>query len=232
MLQIKTLVFNIFQENTYIVTNDGSRCVIIDPGFYHEDEKREFFDTVEKLNLTIDAVLLTHAHLDHVYGTKAVQSRTGCRVYLNPKDREVMNKDTKLYEMLGINNADQTFLSIDIKDGDVFEEAGIEFHVIETPGHTPGGVCFHIPSKNVLFTGDTLFSGTIGRTDFSYSDYDREIVSIMEKIIVLDSDTEIFPGHGPCSNIGHERTHNPMLEPFNEPEEDIDPDLPGIRITR
>lgn len=232
MLRIKTLVFNVFQENTYIVTKDGVHCIVVDPGFYREEEKQEFFNTVDGMKLTVDAVLLTHAHLDHVYGTKAVQAATGCKVYLNPADRMVMNADTRLYKIIGIENADSTFVSTDIREGDVITEAGIEIHVIETPGHTPGGVCYHIPSEQTLFTGDTLFAGTIGRTDFSYCDYDKEISSIMEKLIILDSDTMILPGHGPSSNIGHERTHNPMLEPFNEPEEKFDPDLPGIQITR
>lgn len=232
MLQIKTLVFNVFQENTHIVSKDLSHCVIIDPGFYYKEEAGKFFDTIEDLKLTIDAVLLTHAHLDHIFGTKAIQAKTGCRVYLNSEDRQVMNTDTRMYEMFGLNRADSSFESVDVREGDIVTEAGIEFHVIGTPGHTPGGVCYHIPEEKILFTGDTLFAGTIGRTDFSYSDYDKEIVSIMEKLVTLDSDTTILPGHGPSSNIGHERTHNPMLEPFNEPEEEFNPDLPGIRITR
>jgi len=232
MLRIKTLVFNVFQENTYIVSGNGSDCVIVDPGFYREEEAEQFFKTVDGLKYSIDAVLLTHSHLDHIFGAKAIQDKTGCRIYLNPADRDTINADTKLYRMLGLDNADSSFVSEDISDGSILSLAGIEFHVIGTPGHTPGGVCFHVPDENILFTGDTLFAGTIGRTDFSYSDYDKEIISIMEKLIVLDSDTEILPGHGPSSNIGHERTHNPMLEPFNEPEREIDPDLPGISITR
>lgn len=232
MLHIKTLIFNVFQENTYIVSGNGASCVIVDPGFHREGEAQQFFDTVAELNYTIDAVLLTHAHLDHIFGVKAIQERTGCRVFLNPEDRGTINADTKLYRMLGLENADSSFVSEDIGDGDVLSAAGIKFTVIATPGHTPGGVCYHIPDEKILFTGDTLFAGTIGRTDFSYSDYDKEIAAIMEKLIVLDSDTEILPGHGPSSNIGHERTHNPMLEPFNEPEQEMDPDLPGIKITR
>jgi len=232
MLQIKTLVFNVFQENTYIVSKDNSHCVIIDPGFYYKQERQKFFDTIQDSGYLIDAILLTHAHLDHIYGTKEIQDRTGCRVYMNPSDREAINTDTRLYKMLGLDNADSSFQSKDIKEGDILTEAGMEFHVIETPGHTPGSVCFLVPDEQVLFTGDTLFAGTIGRTDFSYSDYDKEISSIMEKLVILDSDITILPGHGHSSNIGHERTHNPMLEPFNEPEEEINPDLPGIRITR
>jgi glyoxylase-like metal-dependent hydrolase (beta-lactamase superfamily II) len=104
------------------------------------------------------------------------------------------------------------------------------FEVIHTPGHTPGGVCFLEREAGILFTGDTLFAGSIGRTDFLYSEYDDEIRSIMEKIILLDPDIRIFPGHGPTSTIGQERTGNPFLEPFNEPEETTDPDLEPVVI--
>ena len=104
------------------------------------------------------------------------------------------------------------------------------FEVIHTPGHTPGGVCFLEREAEVLFTGDTLFAGSIGRTDFLYSEYDDEIRSIMEKIILLDPAIRIFPGHGPTSTIGQERTGNPFLEPFNEPEEAPDPDLEPVVI--
>ena len=112
----------------------------------------------------------------------------------------------------------------------MLEIAGMKWEVIATPGHTPGGVCYLEREAGVMLTGDTLFAGSIGRTDFLYSEYDDEIRSIMEKLILLDPDIRILPGHGPTSTIGHERTHNPFLEPFNEPEEPIDPELEPVVI--
>ena len=110
------------------------------------------------------------------------------------------------------------------------EAAGLTFEVIATPGHTPGGVCWLVRDEKLLFTGDTLFAGAIGRTDLSFGEYDDEIRSIMEKLMLLDGDIRIFPGHGPASTIADERTGNPFLEPFNEPEEEPDPDQPPIII--
>ena len=110
------------------------------------------------------------------------------------------------------------------------EAAGLTFEVIATPGHTPGGVCWLVRDEKLLFTGDTLFAGAIGRTDLSFGEYDDEIRSIMEKLMLLDGDIRLFPGHGPASTIADERTGNPFLEPFNEPEEETGPDQPPIII--
>lgn len=232
MLHIRTLVFNLFQENTYIVWKEDGRCIVVDPGFYLDSEKEAFFDTLTKFGLEVDAVLLTHAHFDHINGTRAVQDKFGCKVYMNPADKIVLGADSRLLERLAIKVPDTGFTTTDITEGDVFQAAGIAFEVINTPGHTPGGVCYHVADEKIVFTGDTLFAGTIGRTDFAYSDYDKEILSIMEKLIFLDPATEVLPGHGNKTTIGRERTQNPMLEPFNEPEETFDPDLKGISITR
>lgn len=232
MFEIRTSVYNVFQENTYLIWKSKDHAVAVDPGFYYPAEEENFFNTVTSLGLHIDAVLLTHSHFDHICGVKAVQDAFGCKVYAHPADAAVVNADGKLLNYLSIRTPDRTYATTDIEDRTVIEEGGFSFEVIATPGHTPGCVCFFDKKEGIVFTGDTLFAGTIGRTDFTYSDYDKEIVSIMEKLILIDPGTEVFPGHGPTTTIGHERTHNPMLEPFNEPEEKFDPDLPGITITR
>ena len=122
------------------------------------------------------------------------------------------------------------FKTTDIHDADTLSAAGISFDVIATPGHTPGGVCYYIRDEGVLFSGDTLFAGAIGRTDLGYGEYDDEIRSIMEKIILLDPSVKVYPGHGPATTIGDERTGNPFLEPFNEPEEEFNPDAEPVVI--
>ena len=232
MYQIRTQVYNLFQENTRILWKEPGRCVVVDPGFYKDSEQEQFFSTLKALGLSVEAVLLTHGHFDHIFGVKAVQDAFGCKVYMNPEENAVLGRDNAMISKLGIRYADTSFISTPVREGDVVSEAGFNFKVIETPGHTPGGVSYLEEAEKIVFTGDTLFAGTIGRTDFSYSDYDKEILSFMEKLILLDPDTTVLPGHGPSTTIGHERTHNPMLEPFNEPEETFDEDLPGISITR
>ena len=231
MLNIIHSTFNLFQEKTMAAWKEDGRCVVIDPGFYDEKEKKTFYDMLASKGLIPEAILLTHAHSDHVFGVKDVQDRYGIPVYMHKDDRKVLDFSKESSLKLGMKAPEVDFVTTDIEDGMVLELAGIRFEVITTPGHTPGGVCYLDREDKTLFSGDTLFAGTIGRTDFMYGEYDDEIKSVMEKLMVLDSDIQVFPGHGPDTNIGHERTHNPFLEPFNEPEEEFDPDAEPIMIS-
>ena len=124
----------------------------------------------------------------------------------------------------GFTQPDKGFSTTDISDGETITAAGLGFKVITTPGHTPGSVCYLNEKYGVMFTGDTLFAGSIGRTDLPMGEYDDLIRSIMDKLMGLDGDTDILPGHGGRSSIGWERTHNPFLEPFNEKEEEYNPE--------
>ena len=207
MLNIRSIGCNLLQERCYVVWREAGRCVLVDPGCYGADDLETLEDLLTEEHLTPEAILLTHAHFDHVFGVKPLQDRFGgIPVYLHPADTWTPLAEGPLMV------------------------AGMTFEVIHTPGHTPGGVCFLDREAKVLFTGDTLFAGSIGRTDFLYSEYDDEIRSIMEKLILLDPAIRIFPGHGPTSTIGQERTGNPFLEPFNEPEETPDPNLEPVVI--
>ena len=196
------------------------RCVVTDPGFYNEEEHREFFSWLEENGMTPEAVLVTHGHTDHIYGAKELQDRYGgIPIFMNKRDQVELDRCFTLNRKLGLNPPATDFRYTSAEDGDVLNLAGMTFRVITTPGHSPGGVCYLEEREKVLFTGDTLFAGTIGRTDFANSNYDDEIRSIMEKLIWLDGDIEIYPGHGASSTIARERTTNPFLEPFNEKEE-------------
>ena len=181
VMKIKRFVCNAFQENCYVVS-DGSRCVIIDPGFA-DGEQDGLYSYLEAERLRPEAILLTHSHWDHTLGVAALVERFGIPVKAKT-------------------------------GGDIFG-----FKVIETPGHTPDSVCYYNEVEHVLFTGDTIFAGSIGRTDLPGGDYDAEIRSIMEKLIFLPGETDIYPGHGSQSTIARERMENPFLEPFNEREE-------------
>ena len=149
---------------------------------------------------------------------------------MHPADQVVLSYSAEMARRLGLDVPGIRFRTTDVEDGLLLAVAGMQLEAIATPGHTPGGVCWLERSAGVLFTGDTLFAGSIGRTDFRFSDYDDEIRSIMERLILLDPAIRIFPGHGPSSTIGQERRNNPFLEPFNEPEEPFDPDLEPVLI--
>lgn len=222
---IKYFSFNLFQEKTYVLWNEGaSECVVIDPGFEKEQERKEFEGLLDREKLTPAAILLTHGHIDHIYGVKYLQDKFHIPVYMNPNELKVIENDKEKTSLAGIAGPEGGWESSFIADSDIIAVAGFQFKVITTPGHSPGSVCYLDESNRIMFTGDTLFAGTIGRSDLMFGNYDDEIRSIMEKLIWLDPSIEIYPGHGPSSNIGRERRTNPFLEPWGEAEEEVDPE--------
>lgn len=205
MLTIRTFTFNSYEEKCYVLTTDGdNRAVVVDPGFT-SDEETKFFAKLTFNRIHPIAVLLTHAHPDHRYGASAMQEIYKLPIYMAPDEKDLFD--------------DLDFETTDVKNGEILELGPFRFKVIATPGHTPGSVCYHDEKHGVLFSGDTLFRGTIGRTDLKGGDYDKLIVSVMDSLMGLPGDTDIYPGHGEPSTIADERTSNPFLQPFNEPEE-------------
>ena len=232
MLNIRALTCNFLQERTYVAWQEhDARCIIADPGCYDAAERDALEDLLAQEGLSPAAILLTHGHFDHIFGVKPLQDRFGgIPVYLHPAEEVVLDYSADMAARLGLTPPALDFCWTPVQDGQVLRIAGMQWEVIATPGHTPGGVCYLEREAGVMFTGDTLFAGSIGRTDFLYSEYDDEIRSIMEKLILLDPGIRILPGHGPTSTIGAERTGNPFLEPFNEPEEETGEDLVPVVI--
>ena len=232
MLNIRSLSVNFLEERCYVAWRESGRCVVVDPGCYRPAELDALEDLLAQEHLTPEAILLTHAHFDHIYGVQALLERHGgIPVRMHPAEESVLRGSAAMAERLGLRAPDNGFPWTPLPEGPL-RVAGMDFEVIHTPGHTPGGVCYLDREAGVLFSGDTLFAGSIGRTDFPGGDYDDLIRSIMEKLILLDPQTRILTGHGPSSTIGQERTGNPFLEPFNEPEETPDPDLEPVVIRR
>ena len=211
MLNIRAFVFGRLSENTYVLYRGEAPAgaIVVDPGCESPRELDSLLDWLSRERLTPDAVLLTHAHPDHRAGAGELQRRFGIPVYMCEAEKSVFT--------------DLDFETTPLEDGQSLTLAGITFEVIATPGHTPGGVCLYDRADGALMTGDTLFRGTIGRTDLPGGDYDKLIVSVMDKVMGRGGDVEIFPGHGPASSISEERTENPFLQPFNEPWEGIEP---------
>lgn len=206
MLTIRTFTFNSYEEKCYVLTVDGGQnAVVIDPGFLSSEESTKFMAKLTFNKIHPVAVLLTHAHPDHRHGAAAMQEIYNLPIYMSEAEKSIFD--------------DLNFETIDVKDGETLVLAQLKFKVIATPGHTPGSVCYYDEEHGVLFSGDTLFRGTIGRTDLKGGDYDKLIVSVMDSIMGLPGDTDIYPGHGEPSTIADERTSNPFLQPFNEPEE-------------
>ncbi len=194
-MNIKTIPVGQLETNCYVVVNEETlACVVIDPG----DESNTIMDYIESNRLKCEAILLTHGHFDHVGAVNEILEQTGCALYINPRDEgyEVGKSGVKFKMPEGGKYYD---------DGDVIVEAGLEFKVLATPGHTPGSVC--LICGDALFTGDTLFRGSCGRTDLPGGSM-REEMRSLKKICRLEGDYEVYPGHMDSSTLERERRFN------------------------
>ncbi|MCR5575865.1 MAG: MBL fold metallo-hydrolase [Oscillospiraceae bacterium] len=192
---IKTLPVGQLETNCYVVTNENTlESVVIDPG----DEANTILDYLESNHLKCAAIFITHGHFDHVGAAAALKAETGAPLYMNPRDSSARGVDNHLrYRMAP---EDKSY-----DDGDVIEAAGLRFTVLATPGHTPGGVT--LLCEDALFTGDTLFKGSCGRTDLPGGDMEQEFASL-RRICELPGDYEVYPGHMDPSTLEREREFN------------------------
>jgi glyoxylase-like metal-dependent hydrolase (beta-lactamase superfamily II) len=195
LMKIVCLPLGAYQTNTYILYNEGSdKCLVVDPGY----EAHEIERYVNQLNLQIEAILLTHGHFDHVGAVRALVADTDCDVYLN-------QRETAMPEMM---TAGKLYYTHTYDEGDSLTLAGLTFTVLATPGHTPGSVCLDFGEH--LFTGDTLFAGSCGRTDLPGGS-PKELMASLHRLAKLEKHAWIHPGHGGGSYLGRERQQNPFL---------------------
>ncbi|MBQ3711226.1 MAG: MBL fold metallo-hydrolase [Bacteroidales bacterium] len=227
-MDLKTFHCRVLSENCYVLS-DGDACVVVDPGFYSDEEFGEFLKLLG--DCTPSAILLTHAHFDHCMGVVRMLAKwPGLPVYMHTAETVSLSDDTDITSRLDLHGQRFDFPWKAVEDGMEITIGKLVFRAIHTPGHSPGALCWYCEAAGLAFTGDTLFAGTIGRTDLAHADYDSLIRSIMEKLILLPGSTDIYPGHGWASTIGREMRTNPFLEPFNEPAEGFDPDMPGVEL--
>ncbi|MGJ0848007.1 MBL fold metallo-hydrolase [Tissierella praeacuta] len=205
-MKIVRIPAGIYAANCYIIYSEVTRdAIVVDPGGDVDD----ILSSIRENGLKIKYVVLTHGHADHIGGVKELKKVLSVPVMIHEDDREILvdgNKNLSTIMAMGTVEIEPDIL---LKDGDIIEFGDEKAQVIHTPGHTQGGICIKIGDS--IITGDTLFTGSIGRTDLLGGDYDSIINSIKDKIMVYSDDIKVFPGHGAPSTIGRERTSNPFL---------------------
>ena len=212
MTRVYQLTYGPFAENTYVIADDDLNAIIIDPGMYHPEENAQFFEFINSHQLNPCRLLLTHAHLDHVFGVNWINKTYGLTPEIHFDDQIVYESAVVVAKQYGLNMNQLVPSNISLIHNQVFKFGGSEFRIIHTPGHSPGSVCFRNDNEGYVISGDVLFQGSIGRTDLPGGDFNVLIRSINEHIINLAEDTIVYSGHGPVTTVGQEKISNPFLQ--------------------
>lgn len=209
---VETFPVGLLQCNCTILGSEQTReAIVIDPG----DDIPMVLDRLEKHGLTAKYVIATHGHLDHVGGFSEIKDGTGAPVYLHKEDVFLYDALEMQAMMIGIAQPESTNIDGHLNHGDELGIGDIKVQVLHTPGHTPGSICFHTPDGDPrLFAGDTLFMGSIGRTDLWGGSTEQIMDSLRTRLVTLADETIVVPGHGPATTIGREKRFNPFLQGF------------------
>jgi len=197
------------QCNCSIFGDEQTReAIVIDPG----DNIPEIISVLARHQLTVKAIVITHAHLDHIGGAAKLKKLTGAPVHMNARDQDLYDGIAMQAAWFGVETPEQTSIDTPARDGDVLKLGAADFHVLHTPGHTQGSLCLWIPAENKLVAGDTLFLDSIGRTDLPGGNHRQLLGSIKDKLFPLPDSAAVIPGHGANTTIGREKAYNYFLQ--------------------
>ena len=211
MLSLQSFTFNAFQENTYVIYNDEKQCWIVDPGMYASEEVSQFCKYLDSNELVPQAIINTHAHLDHIFGVNALKDRYNIPFCIHKADLPVLQGAAGSAMLFGFRFKDTPAVDDYIPDSTMYQLGNDEIEIRLVPGHSPGSVAFYYAEKNWVISGDALFNGSIGRTDLPGGNHQQLIDSIKDKLFTLPDDTTVYSGHGPATKIGNEKATNPFL---------------------
>lgn len=211
MINVKVLVFNPFGENTYIASDDTGECVIIDPGCETAAEREELKAIVDRNRLRPVKIINTHCHIDHILGSAFVKKTYSVPFVIHRLELPLLASAAQQRAIFQLEEGDTADPDIFVEDGDYIKFGESELMVLHIPGHSPGGISLVNHTCKIAFTGDSLFQGSIGRSDLPGGDYNLLVKSIKDKLLTLDPATIVYPGHGPATTVGEESRYNPFL---------------------
>ncbi len=204
-MHIETLVISSFEVNSYIII-EGKDAVVVDPGW----EVEVILQYLKEKDLTLQAIVNTHLHFDHVYGNAPLSKATGVSIYAHAGDEDMKKSDLGTGAIFGAQLVEEyTFIPLEEKE---YSFGEVTFSVLHTPGHSPGSICLYCPKAGSIIVGDVIFYRSIGRTDFSLGSQELLLNSIKEKIFTLPSETIIYPGHGIVTNVADEMAENQFVK--------------------
>lgn len=211
MLRLYSFTFGPFQENTYLLANENNDAIIIDPGMYFEQERSQLKAFIEKEQLQPKQLILTHAHIDHIFGLKWVNDQYGLEPYMHANEQAILDnaKNTGLKYGLVMDAYEGKVHFLTEEDTVKLGEDLLE--ILLVPGHSPGSITFYNSAQNFLIAGDTLFHESIGRTDLPFGNHEQLVSHIKTKLFALPDQTKVYPGHGPHTTIVHEKSANSFL---------------------
>jgi hydroxyacylglutathione hydrolase len=196
------------QCNCSVIGDEQTReAMVIDPG----DDVEQVLDLIRKHNLQVKQIVITHAHIDHVGGAMKLRAATGAPVLLNQNDYALLKMLDVQAAWLGMAAPERVEIDQGMGQADTVKAGSLVGHVLHTPGHTEGSICLYFPAETMLISGDTLFAGSIGRTDLPGGSFEKILHSLHDRVLALPDETLVVPGHGPLTRIGEERESNPFL---------------------
>lgn len=212
MLQVHTFTFNTLAEHTYVIYDETKQCAIIDPGCYEPNEQTALSQFITQQELEVAHLINTHAHIDHVLGNKYVMATYGVPLALHPADIPLLQAAIAYAPQYGFPAYEPVEATIMLTPGEMVQLGHTTLQILHVPGHSPGHIALYSAQDKLCVSGDVLFQGSIGRTDLPGGDHDTLLQSIQQQLFPLGDEVMIYPGHGPATTIGAEKSNNPFLQ--------------------